>query len=154
MWPGYLQRGIEENWTKTNPSCLIPHLLVVFTRQLEILETTLLRRIISMELRGNENTCVTTSCTKLSDHLSKIPKSVLPVNGVPHRPKRETNPGILGSVTHPFSYRWCHVWPQVQELRVLNMLWYLPSKNLIVIKSEMKQKNIYSGKKLVAVITG
>ena len=34
------------------------------------------------------------------------------------------------------------------------MLWYLPSKNLIVIKSEIKQKNIYSGKKLVAAITG
>ena len=38
VFPGYFQRKIEP---KEIPSCLIPRLLVVFTRQLEILVTTL-----------------------------------------------------------------------------------------------------------------
>ena len=36
--PGYFHRKIEP---KEIPSCLIPHILVVFTQQLEILETAL-----------------------------------------------------------------------------------------------------------------
>ena len=39
--PSHLQRKIEEKRNTKTPSCLIPHLLVVFTRQLEILVTTL-----------------------------------------------------------------------------------------------------------------
>ena len=41
--PGYFHMEIEEekNEPKEIPSCLIPRLLVVFTRQLEILETAL-----------------------------------------------------------------------------------------------------------------
>ena len=50
--PGYYECGPQllsvENKRKTEqkeiPSCLIPHLLVVFTRQLEILETTLVHQ--------------------------------------------------------------------------------------------------------------
>ena len=49
IFPGYYERGpwllLLENRTKIEPkeipSCLIPRLLVVFTRQLEILVTTL-----------------------------------------------------------------------------------------------------------------
>ena len=39
MVPSYFHRKIEENRTKRIPSCLIPHLLAVFTLQLEILMT-------------------------------------------------------------------------------------------------------------------
>ena len=43
---GYLHRKVEEKCNqKEIPSCLIPRLLVVFTRQLEILVTTLVLRI-------------------------------------------------------------------------------------------------------------
>ena len=38
VFPSYFQRKIEP---KEIPSCLIPHLLVVFTQQLQILVTTL-----------------------------------------------------------------------------------------------------------------
>ena len=39
--PGYFQRKRKEKELKQTPSCLILRLLVVFTRQLEILVTTL-----------------------------------------------------------------------------------------------------------------
>ena len=39
--PGYFHRKTEDKYKKEIPSCLIPHLLVVFTRQLEILVKTL-----------------------------------------------------------------------------------------------------------------
>ena len=39
--PGYFHRKTEDKYKKEIPSCLIPCLLVVFTRQLEILVKTL-----------------------------------------------------------------------------------------------------------------
>ena len=46
--PGYFYWKIEEKLEpKETPSCLIPHLLVVFTQQLEILTTTLVWKISS-----------------------------------------------------------------------------------------------------------
>ena len=39
--PRYFHRKTEDKYKKEIPSCLIPHLLVVFTQQLEILVKTL-----------------------------------------------------------------------------------------------------------------
>ena len=39
--PSYFHRKTEDKYKKEIPSCLIPHLLVVFTRQVEILVKTL-----------------------------------------------------------------------------------------------------------------